>query len=219
MKAQFNHLLEVQRAKVQNLESQVCNAKLTYADALRNLEQISDEIHRTRSKTQYTLAKAKDVKKNPAPETIGSFPEFPYQEEDEYMSLPATLSTTSSPVQGPLSEVEGYRNVPAKPKVTQSQSGEWTEINLEVSSPEEDIPYRRLDGTGDKIDDKPKLIKQKTMPTTESEYLSSAKTKSLKDSAIANWITRSSVKEQDGSLNGSKLTKLNSLSKCTFLLS
>lgn len=41
------------------------------------------------------------------------------------------------------------------------------------------------------------------MPTTENEFLST-KTKKM-DSSIANWITRSSVKqEQDTSLNGSK---------------
>lgn len=105
MKAHFNHLLEVQRSKVQNLESQVCNAKLTYADALRNLEQISDEIHRTRSTTHKNLSKTQEQQETP--ETIGSFPEFPYQEEDEYLSLPATLSTTSSPIQANMEEVSG----------------------------------------------------------------------------------------------------------------
>lgn len=106
MKAHFNHLLEVQRSRVQNLESQVCNAKLTYADALRNLEQISDEIHRTRSKTHRNLAKVQE-QQSETPETVGSFPEFPYQEEDEYLSLPATLSTTSSPIQTTMEEVSG----------------------------------------------------------------------------------------------------------------
>lgn len=51
LKAQFNQMLEIQKTKVQRLEAQVSTSKLTYADALRNLEQISDEIHRSRSKS------------------------------------------------------------------------------------------------------------------------------------------------------------------------
>lgn len=48
MKAQFNQLLEDQKKRVKSLEQQVGHAKMSYAEALRNLEQISDEIHRTR---------------------------------------------------------------------------------------------------------------------------------------------------------------------------
>ncbi|XP_049806052.1 uncharacterized protein LOC126248753 isoform X1 [Schistocerca nitens] len=48
MKAQFNQLLEEQKKRVKSLEKQVGQAKMNYAEALRNLEQISDEIHRTR---------------------------------------------------------------------------------------------------------------------------------------------------------------------------
>jgi septation ring formation regulator EzrA len=46
MKAQFNQLLEDQKKRVKSLEQQVGQAKMSYAEALRNLEQISDEIHR-----------------------------------------------------------------------------------------------------------------------------------------------------------------------------
>lgn len=205
MKAHFNHLLEVQKSKVQCLETQVCNAKLTYADALRNLEQISDEIHRTRNKTHRNLSKIQEPALDTS-ETIGSFQNVPYQEEEEeeeYLSLPPTLSTTTSPIRPP-EEVQGYRNVRLnkdKNHVSQSHSNEWTEINLEVSSPEEDIPYQRLD-LDDKVEEKPKLVKQKTMPTTESEFLC-MKTKSKMDSSIASWITRSSAKQEDSALNGS----------------
>ncbi|XP_023711952.1 uncharacterized protein LOC111866854 isoform X3 [Cryptotermes secundus] len=48
MKAQFNQLLEDQKKRVKSLEQQVGHSKMSYAEALRNLEQISDEIHRTR---------------------------------------------------------------------------------------------------------------------------------------------------------------------------
>jgi flagellar biosynthesis chaperone FliJ len=50
MKAQFNQLLEDQKKRVKNLERQVGHAKMSYAEALRNLEQISDEIHRVSCK-------------------------------------------------------------------------------------------------------------------------------------------------------------------------
>lgn len=46
MKAQFNQALEKQKARVGILEQSVGEAKMTYAEALRNLEKISDEIHR-----------------------------------------------------------------------------------------------------------------------------------------------------------------------------
>jgi predicted transcriptional regulator len=45
-KAYFNKLLEEQKQKVKTLEKKVSTAKASYAEALRNLEQISDEMHR-----------------------------------------------------------------------------------------------------------------------------------------------------------------------------
>lgn len=46
MKAHFNQMLEEQKMKVSALERSVGEAKASYAEALRNLEKISDEIHR-----------------------------------------------------------------------------------------------------------------------------------------------------------------------------
>ena len=46
LKAQFNQILEEQKSRVKKLERRVGIAKASYAEALRNLEQISDEIHR-----------------------------------------------------------------------------------------------------------------------------------------------------------------------------
>ncbi|XP_042907820.2 SH3 domain-binding protein 5-like [Parasteatoda tepidariorum] len=48
MKAQFNQLLEEERKKVHHLEENVLKVKMSYADALHNLEEISDEIHQQR---------------------------------------------------------------------------------------------------------------------------------------------------------------------------
>jgi len=46
MKAHFNQMLEEQKMRVSALERSVGEAKASYAEALRNLEKISDEIHR-----------------------------------------------------------------------------------------------------------------------------------------------------------------------------
>lgn len=55
MKAQFNQMLEEQKTRVSLLERSVGEAKMTYAEALRNLEKISDEIHRVSSNSKNSL--------------------------------------------------------------------------------------------------------------------------------------------------------------------
>lgn len=219
MKAHFNNLLEQQKHKVQNLESQVSTAKLSYADALRNLEQISDEIHQRRSKaikvTELTHNKQISIESNE------SF--MDELDEEEYKSLPRNLTNLSTMAYSNLEEVEGYKNVsignsisPISPisqsedsdkiqrPLGHSQSNEWTEINLDISSPEEDIPYKKLDSS----EDKPKLTRQKTMPnpTIENEY-SSAKNRVKLDASISNWISRSSAKS-DSDRNASMYLQL-----------
>uniref|UniRef100_A0A8D0AZF4 SH3 domain-binding protein 5 n=1 Tax=Salvator merianae TaxID=96440 RepID=A0A8D0AZF4_SALMN len=48
LKAQFNQILEEHKARVTSLEEQVAQAKMRYSVALRNLEQISEQIHARR---------------------------------------------------------------------------------------------------------------------------------------------------------------------------
>ncbi|XP_041091380.1 SH3 domain-binding protein 5-like [Polyodon spathula] len=48
LKAQFNHILEEHKSKVLELERKVSQVKLCYSLALRNLEQISEQIHARR---------------------------------------------------------------------------------------------------------------------------------------------------------------------------
>ncbi|XP_078392051.1 SH3 domain-binding protein 5-like [Cetorhinus maximus] len=48
LKAQFNQILEEHKARVTALEKQVSQAKTKYSVALRNLEQISEQIHARR---------------------------------------------------------------------------------------------------------------------------------------------------------------------------
>ncbi|KAG8004966.1 Gamma-aminobutyric acid type B receptor subunit 1, partial [Nibea albiflora] len=50
LKAQFNHILEEHKAKVVQLEGQVAKVKTCYSVALRNLEQISEQIHAQRGR-------------------------------------------------------------------------------------------------------------------------------------------------------------------------
>ncbi|KAG8448516.1 hypothetical protein GDO86_015561 [Hymenochirus boettgeri] len=49
LKAQLNTILEEHKSRVTSLESSVSQAKLRYSATLRNLEQISEEIHARRS--------------------------------------------------------------------------------------------------------------------------------------------------------------------------
>uniref|UniRef100_A0A3Q3X8M4 SH3 domain-binding protein 5 n=1 Tax=Mola mola TaxID=94237 RepID=A0A3Q3X8M4_MOLML len=52
LKAQFNHILEENKAKVLQLEQHVAKVKTRYSIALRNLEQISEQIHAQRERDQ-----------------------------------------------------------------------------------------------------------------------------------------------------------------------
>ncbi|XP_034017017.1 SH3 domain-binding protein 5-like [Thalassophryne amazonica] len=52
LKAQFNHILEEHKAKVVQLEQEVTKVKTHYSVALRNLEQISEQIHTQRGRVR-----------------------------------------------------------------------------------------------------------------------------------------------------------------------
>ncbi|GLD72542.1 SH3 domain-binding protein 5-like protein, partial [Lates japonicus] len=52
LKAQFNHILEEHKTKVLQLEQHVSKVKTRYSIALRNLEQISEQIHAQRERDQ-----------------------------------------------------------------------------------------------------------------------------------------------------------------------
>lgn len=191
MKAHFNHLLELQKSKVHHYESQVASVKLTYAEALRNLEQISDEIHQNRRKASLVPPPG-PPNKQLSLDSNESLLEDAQELVDEYKSLPATIGVTTAPIISPIDEVEGYKNVnlsPLSPMAHLSQSGEWTEINLD--SPPSDVSS---DAIGE---ERPRLVRQKTLPNpnTQSEIVGGFKGKLKLDSSITNWISRSSVKD------------------------
>ncbi|XP_059365873.1 SH3 domain-binding protein 5-like [Carassius carassius] len=54
LKAQFNHILEEHKSKVVHLEERVAKVKTRYSVALRNLEQISEQIHAQRGRIRAT---------------------------------------------------------------------------------------------------------------------------------------------------------------------
>ncbi|XP_077029398.1 SH3 domain-binding protein 5-like isoform X2 [Agelaius phoeniceus] len=62
LKAQFNLRLEEHKSRVTSLEAAVAQAKLRYSVALRNLEQISEEIHARRFQR---ILRKKNLRENP----------------------------------------------------------------------------------------------------------------------------------------------------------
>lgn len=52
LKAQFNDILEEHKARILQLEDRISKAKVSYSSTLRNLEQISEEIHAQRGQDQ-----------------------------------------------------------------------------------------------------------------------------------------------------------------------
>ncbi|XP_017884456.1 uncharacterized protein LOC108627638 isoform X2 [Ceratina calcarata] len=128
MKAYFNQMLEEQKLRVSALERSVGEAKMTYAEALRNLEKISDEIHRTRKydgtddfdKDSRDVVDQSSLQPNTATPTDSSVtgsPDSTDYTSDEYLRLPDKMSpSTPCPVPTridgePSSEYLGLSNL------------------------------------------------------------------------------------------------------------
>ncbi|XP_030566000.1 SH3 domain-binding protein 5 isoform X1 [Drosophila novamexicana] len=111
-RANYNGLLKAQKLRVNELETRVSAAKLTYNEALKNLEQISEDIHRQRQQRNNLLnyeamlrqvdavdALTAGVTRQQQPEPAESEQEQE-QLEDEYLRMPERLgSGASSPRQ------------------------------------------------------------------------------------------------------------------------
>ncbi|XP_011861474.1 PREDICTED: uncharacterized protein LOC105558416 isoform X2 [Vollenhovia emeryi] len=104
MKAHFNQMLEEQKMKVSALERSVGEAKASYAEALRNLEKISDEIHRTRryDGTDEYDKSARDAPDRPGGQvnaatptdsSVTGSPDSTDYTSDEYLRLPDKMSS------------------------------------------------------------------------------------------------------------------------------
>ncbi|XP_045762674.1 guanine nucleotide exchange factor rei-2-like [Maniola jurtina] len=114
-KARINSALEAQKARIQTLEEQVSDAKQKYSSALRNLERISDEIHRHRSRRQSTR---NDVDRSTITDT-------------------ASESNASETLEE-LCAHHNHENVREwLRRADRSDPDTWTEIDLDYSSPEE----------------------------------------------------------------------------------
>ncbi|KAG7210101.1 hypothetical protein KM043_011668 [Ampulex compressa] len=159
MKAHFNQMLEEQKLRVSALERSVGEAKMTYAEALRNLEKISDEIHRTRrydgsddySKQPQDVADHSSTQTNtgtPTDSSITGSPDSTDYTSDEYLRLPDKMSpNVPCPVptrieRDPSSEYLGLKkkvkiqSPPNENNCTIQNGEEWTEISLN-NSPDE----------------------------------------------------------------------------------
>ncbi|XP_050671504.1 SH3 domain-binding protein 5-like [Leptidea sinapis] len=113
-KARINSALESQKAKILTLEEQVTEAKQKYSSALRNLERISDEIHRHRSRRQSTR---NDIDQSTITDTAS--------ESNASETLEEICSSNDENVR------EWLR------KVDRPDPDTWTDIDLDYSSPEE----------------------------------------------------------------------------------
>ncbi|XP_046743137.1 uncharacterized protein LOC124409515 isoform X2 [Diprion similis] len=102
MKAHFNQVLDEQKLRVGVLERSVADAKMTYAEALRNLERISDEIHRTRKyngsdylgnrtgdSSHYSSNQTNTA--TPTDSSITGSPDSTDYTSDEYLRLPEKM--------------------------------------------------------------------------------------------------------------------------------
>ncbi|XP_055844798.1 guanine nucleotide exchange factor rei-2 isoform X2 [Episyrphus balteatus] len=101
-RANYNGLLKTQKERITSLESRVAEAKMSYNDALKNLEQISEEIHKMRQeKRKFMQIEQKAAAETHAQDAVdNSTSSFPCRIEscDEYLEIPPKLSTKSSPV-------------------------------------------------------------------------------------------------------------------------
>ncbi|XP_013105513.1 guanine nucleotide exchange factor rei-2 isoform X2 [Stomoxys calcitrans] len=108
-RANYNGILKAQKEKINSLENKVSEAKMTYNEALKNLEQISEEIHRQRQQQQQNLLnyesmikQVEDTASNYTSSSgdMGTFQHFScdIDTNDEYLEMPDKLSTNSSPI-------------------------------------------------------------------------------------------------------------------------
>ncbi|XP_004926184.1 SH3 domain-binding protein 5-like [Bombyx mori] len=118
-KARINTALEAQKAKIQILEEQVTEAKQQYSSALRNLERISDEIHKHRSRRQ---SARNDTDRSTATDTASDSNTAASDKLEELCE-----SSSEANVR------EWLRRAAEAPPPPDT----WTEIELDCSSPEE----------------------------------------------------------------------------------
>ncbi|XP_060706638.1 SH3 domain-binding protein 5-like [Hemiscyllium ocellatum] len=103
LKAQFNQILEEHKAKVTEVEKQVAQAKTRYSVALRNLEQISEQIH-ARRLTRLVCRRASPVGAEAAP----AYPE----REQQQQQLVVVGKSSAYPLPEEEEEEKGLQGLP-----------------------------------------------------------------------------------------------------------
>ncbi|XP_022818404.1 SH3 domain-binding protein 5-like isoform X2 [Spodoptera litura] len=124
-KARINTALEAQKARIQTLEEQVSEAKQQYSSALRNLERISDEIHKHRSRRQ-SARNVPEIDRSTTTDTASDTNTTSSDKLDELCD-----SSTDASVREWLRRAAHHRPRPP------TDADTWTEIDLDYSSPEE----------------------------------------------------------------------------------
>ncbi|XP_063606100.1 SH3 domain-binding protein 5-like isoform X2 [Penaeus indicus] len=135
LKAAINQQLEAQKQRVKQLEESVARAKLTYSQALSNLETISDEIHRTRqSQLDLGIRGVGVGAESPLPPLQAidggvplaahplhyaeSSPEAAADTNEEYKALPGKLGPAAAPMSKAQKMTTATTAIPHVPAVT-----------------------------------------------------------------------------------------------------
>lgn len=134
LKSAVNQQLEAQKQQVRQLEESVGRAKMTYSQALANLETISDEIHRTRQCQELGVRGIGVGADSPIPPMEAGLPlttqPLHYAESipdtasasQEFKSLPGKLGPVAAPIlttaqatKATITHVSSASSLPAEP--------------------------------------------------------------------------------------------------------
>ncbi|XP_063884925.1 uncharacterized protein LOC135113573 isoform X3 [Scylla paramamosain] len=134
LKSAVNQQLEAQKQQVRQLEESVGRAKMTYSQALANLETISDEIHRTRQCQELGVRGIGVGADSPLPPMEAGLPlttqPLHYAESipdsadasQEFKSLPGKLGPVAAPIlttaqatKATITHVSSASSLPAEP--------------------------------------------------------------------------------------------------------
>uniref|UniRef100_A0A1L8DLY8 Putative btk-associated sh3-domain binding protein sab n=1 Tax=Nyssomyia neivai TaxID=330878 RepID=A0A1L8DLY8_9DIPT len=212
-RANYNGLLKTQKQRVNDLESRVADAKMTYNEALKNLEKISEEIHKMRKERRC-------IEMEYGPSNSSQI-----DSSDEYLDFPAKLTTKSSPVRqqrftsidcphllrdvdvrsfgGGSSESNGYQTDDTSPVKMDGMSNlnvdEWTEIRLSNSestssgySQNTNLPDDHTPVDSDSISSSEES--RKVTCTTVFQHNEDDAIGKKKNEGLTTWISKSSLK-------------------------
>lgn len=226
-RANYNGVLKSQKERINGLECKVAEAKMSYNEALKNLEQISEEIHKMRQeKMNFNLNLSYQQSNISPPSSVCGY-NFPSQIDscDEYLDFPPKLSTKSSPIRQKkvdlldcphlLRDFEqqdfSYGNDVGKTLNSASGSAasnltddieQWTEIRLSNSeSSSSGYSHQSIiidDRTPPGSDTSSSDDNRKVTCTTVFNANDDAKKKSGGGDGISTWITRSSSFKSSG---------------------